>query len=154
MIRDKMDIEAVIVAPSRELGMQIVREVERSFLDLKIRDWCNNLEKIRQALKRKRLLKRTSHPLSLEHLGGLRKSVQAEDMHRIIQHVSRRSGAGLPEANGPTTRRADRQTLMVSATVPFSVIRATRSWGCDPLPVQAKNVIPLESVAPRALLIC
>ncbi|CAI9755422.1 unnamed protein product [Fraxinus pennsylvanica] len=71
-------------------------------------------------------------------------------MHRIIQHVGRRSGAGLPEANGPTTRRADRQTLMVSATVPFSVIRAARSWGCDPLLVQAKNVIPLESVAPRA----
>ncbi|CAI9755423.1 unnamed protein product [Fraxinus pennsylvanica] len=48
MFRDKMDIEAVIV------------------LDLKIRDWCNNLEKIRQALKRKGLLKRTSHPLSLD----------------------------------------------------------------------------------------
>lgn len=37
---------------------------------------------------------------------------------------------------------------MVSATVPFSVIRAARSWGNDPLLVQAKKVIPLDSAAP------
>ena len=37
---------------------------------------------------------------------------------------------------------------MVSATVPFSVIRAARSWGRDPLLVQAKRIIPLESLPP------
>ncbi|KAK1306351.1 hypothetical protein QJS10_CPA10g01094 [Acorus calamus] len=53
-----------------------------------------------------------------------------EDMHRILEHVGR---------NG-------RRTIMVSATVPFSVVRAARSWGRDPLLVRANGVAPLESV--------
>ncbi|KAL9245584.1 hypothetical protein vseg_019217 [Gypsophila vaccaria] len=60
-----------------------------------------------------------------------------EDMHRILEHVGRKSGAG------PLTGR---RTIMVSATVPFSVVRAAQSWCRDPLLVRAKTVGPLESV--------
>ncbi|KAK8618041.1 hypothetical protein V6N13_115916 [Hibiscus sabdariffa] len=68
-----------------------------------------------------------------------------EDMHRILEHVGRKSGA---DPRGSIAKWTARQTIMVSATVPYSVIRAARSWGSDPLLVQAKKVMPLESVAP------
>ena len=68
-----------------------------------------------------------------------------EDMHRILEHVGRRSGA---DSHVSPAKWAERQTIMVSATVPYSVIRAARSWGSDPLLVQAKKVMPLESVSP------
>ena len=71
-----------------------------------------------------------------------------EDMHRILEHVGRRSGADPHAPKSLLAQRAERQTIMVSATVPFSVIRAARSWGRDPFLVQAKKVIPLESVLP------
>ncbi|KAL0312634.1 UNVERIFIED_CONTAM: DEAD-box ATP-dependent RNA helicase 47A [Sesamum radiatum] len=71
-------------------------------------------------------------------------------MHRILEHVGRRAGASKNIMNGSKARRAERQTIMVSATVPFSVIRAARSWGSDPLLVQAKSVVPLESVTAPA----
>ncbi|GAB4834355.1 hypothetical protein Ancab_032610 [Ancistrocladus abbreviatus] len=47
----------------------------------------------------------------------------AEDMRQMLEHLGRRSGA-------------ERLTIMVSETVPFSVIRAARSWGQDPVLVK------------------
>ncbi|QHO28306.1 DEAD-box ATP-dependent RNA helicase 47B [Arachis hypogaea] len=66
-----------------------------------------------------------------------------EDMHRILEHVGRRSGTN-PDSN---VKRTERQLIMVSATVPFSVVRAARSWGCDPFLVQAKKE-SVESLPP------
>ncbi|KAL2517049.1 DEAD-box ATP-dependent RNA helicase 47 [Abeliophyllum distichum] len=174
--RNRMDIEAVIVAPSRELGMQIVREFEKLLgpADKRlVQQLVGGANRSRQeeALKKNKpaiivgtpgriaeisaagkLHTHSCRYLVLDEVDQLLAFSFREDLHRIIGHVGRRSGAGLPGANGPETTRADRQIIMVSATVPFSVIRAARSWGCDPLLVQAKNVIPLESVAPRAPL--
>ncbi|GKU95310.1 hypothetical protein SLEP1_g8685 [Rubroshorea leprosula] len=166
----KREIEAVIVAPSRELGMQIVREVEKLLgtTDKKaVQQLVGGANKMRQeeALKKNKPAIVVGTPgriaeisaagklhthgcrfLVLDEVDELLSFNFREDMHRILEHVGRRSGADPRGTKSPLARRAERQTILVSATVPFSVIRAARSWGRDPLLVQANKVLPLESL--------
>lgn len=168
--RARMDVQAVVVAPSRELGMQIVREVEKILgpADKRlVQQLVGGANKSRQeeALKKNKPVIVVGTPgriaeisatgklqthncryLVLDEVDELLAFNFREDMHRILEHVGRRSGAGKNVTNGPKTRRPERRTIMVSATIPFSVIRAARSWGNDPLLVQAKSVVPLESI--------
>lgn len=167
--KNKMNIEAVIVAPSRELGMQIVREVEKLLgpADKRlVQQLVGGANKSRQeeALKKNKpfivvgtpgriaevsaggkLHTHSCRYLVLDEVDELLAFNFREDMHRILEHVGRRSSGGQHAINGSEARRVERQIIMVSATVPVSVIRAARSWGCDPLLVQAKSVVPLES---------
>ncbi|TKY49469.1 DEAD-box ATP-dependent RNA helicase 47 [Spatholobus suberectus] len=164
----KLGIEAVIVAPSRELGMQIVREFEKVLgMDNKkvVQQLVGGANRTRQeeALKKNKPAIVVGTPgriaelsasgklrthgcryLVLDEVDELLSFNFREDMHRILEHVGRRSSVD-PNSN---SRKAERQLIMVSATVPFSVVRAARSWGCDPLLVQAKKVVPLETVSP------
>uniref|UniRef100_A0A5B6ZPR1 RNA helicase n=1 Tax=Davidia involucrata TaxID=16924 RepID=A0A5B6ZPR1_DAVIN len=166
----KVEIEAVIVAPSRELGMQIVREVEKLLgpADKKlVQQLVGGANRSRQeeALKKNKpaivvgtpgriaeisaagkLHTHTCRYLVLDEVDQLLSFNFREDMHRILEHVGSKSRADPHGTKSPLARRSERQTIMVSATVPFSVIRAARSWGQDPLLVQTKNVIPLEPV--------
>lgn len=170
--RKKMDIEAVIVAPSRELGMQIVREVEKLLgpEDKKlVQQLVGGANRSRQeeALRKNKpsiivgtpgrlaeisasgkLHTHDCRYLVLDEVDELLSFNFREDMHRILEHVGKRPGSGKSDSKVPTARKAGRQTIMVSATVPFSVVRAARSWGCDPLLVQAKKVVTLDSVTP------
>ncbi|KAK6137517.1 hypothetical protein DH2020_028770 [Rehmannia glutinosa] len=164
------DIEAVVVAPSRELGMQIVREFEKVLgpSDKRlVQQLVGGANKSRQeeALRKNKPVIVVGTPgrlaeisasgklhthncryLVLDEVDELLAFNFREDMHRILEHVGKKSGAGQNVMNGPKARRTERRTIMVSATVPFSVIRAARSWGCDPLLVQAKSVVPIESL--------
>eukprot|EP00262_Sarcandra_glabra_P009838 TRINITY_DN2449_c0_g1_i1.p1 TRINITY_DN2449_c0_g1~~TRINITY_DN2449_c0_g1_i1.p1 ORF type:complete len:561 (-),score=98.03 TRINITY_DN2449_c0_g1_i1:177-1859(-) len=166
----KMGIEAVIVAPSRELGMQIVREVEKLLgpADKKtVQQLVGGANRSRQeeALKKNKpnivvgtpgriaeisaagkLHTHSCRFLVLDEVDQLLAFNFREDMHRILEHVGRRPGMEPTSAQGPLARRAERQIVMVSATMPFSVIRAARSWGRDPLLVRAKSVVPLDSL--------
>ncbi|KAG1355205.1 DEAD-box ATP-dependent RNA helicase 47A [Cocos nucifera] len=167
----KPGIEAVIVAPSRELGMQIVREVEKLLgpADKKlVQQLVGGANRSRQeeALKKNKPAIIVGTPgriaeisaagklrthgcrfLVLDEVDQLLSFNYREDMHRILEHVGRRSGAKPTDILGPLARRSERQTILVSATIPFSVIRAARSWGRDPLLVRAKSVVPLDSVS-------
>lgn len=162
----KTDIEAVIVAPSRELGMQIVREVEKLLGPENkkvVQQLVGGANRSRQeeGLKKNKPAIVVGTPgriaeisaagklrthgcryLVLDEVDELLSFNFRQDMHRILEHVGRRSGA---DPRGPKSLH-HRQTIMVSATVPFSVVRAARSWGHEPLLVQAKNVILLESL--------
>ncbi|XP_051137360.1 DEAD-box ATP-dependent RNA helicase 47A isoform X2 [Andrographis paniculata] len=174
--RTKMGIEAVVVAPSRELGMQIVREFERVLgpVDKRlVQQLVGGANRSRQeeALKKNKPMIVVGTPgriaeisaagklhthgcryLVLDEVDELLAFNFRESMHRILEHVGRRSSAGQNVSNGTKARRLERQMIMVSATVPFSVIRAARSWGNNPLLVQDKRVIPLESIpAPGAI---
>ncbi|KAJ7952355.1 DEAD-box ATP-dependent RNA helicase [Quillaja saponaria] len=166
----KMGIEAVIVAPSRELGMQIVREVEKILGPANrkvVQQLVGGANRSRQeeALKKNKPAIVVGTPgriaeisasgklhthecqfLVLDEVDELLSFNFREDMHRILEHVGRRADSRGSKTSG--SRRVERQTVMVSATVPFSVIRAARSWASDPLLVQAKKVIPLESLPP------
>ncbi|KAF2313251.1 hypothetical protein GH714_009988 [Hevea brasiliensis] len=166
----KSEIEAVIVAPSRELGMQIVREFEKLLGPANkkvVQQLVGGANRSRQeeALKKNKPAIIVGTPgriadisaagklhthgcryLVLDEVDELLSFNFREDMHRILDHVGRRSSADPPGPKGLLARKAGRQTILVSATVPFSVIRAARSWGSDPLLVQAKKVIPLESL--------
>ncbi|KAJ4956182.1 hypothetical protein NE237_012965 [Protea cynaroides] len=168
----KTGIEAVIVAPSRELGMQIVREFEKLLGpgDKKaVQQLVGGANRSRQeeALKKNKPAIVVGTPgriaeisasgklhthgcrfLVLDEVDELLSFNFREDMHRILEHVGRSSSVA--PSSGPQSRMsrlAERQTIMVSATVPFAVIRAARSWGRDPLLVRAKSVVPLESVS-------
>lgn len=165
----KMEIEAVIIAPSRELGMQIVREFEKLLgpSDKKVVQQLvggANRSRQEEALKKNKPAIVVGTPgriaeisaagklhthncrfLVLDEVDELLSFNFREDMHRILEHVGRRSGMDVREPKGPTVRRAERQTILVSATVPFSVIRAARSWGNYPLLVQAEKVTTLDS---------
>lgn len=164
----KKEIEAVIVAPSRELGMQIVREFEKILGPDRraVQQLVGGANRSRQeeALKKNKPTIVVGTPgriaeisaagklhthgcrfLVLDEVDELLSFNFREDMHRILEHVGRRSGA---DPHGSRPKRVERQIILVSATVPFSVIRAARSWGTDPLLVQAKKVMPLESVSP------
>lgn len=171
-------IEAVVVAPSRELGMQIVREVEKILgPDDKrlVQQLVGGANRSRQeeALKKNKPIIVVGTPgriseisaagklqthncrfLVLDEVDQLLSFNYREDMHRILEHVGRRSGTSSSSGIlGPLARRSERQTILVSATIPFSVIRAARSWGHDPVLVRAKSVVPLESIAtPRPML--
>lgn len=166
----KMDIEAVIVAPSRELGMQIVREVEKILGPANkrvVQQLVGGANRSRQeeALKKNKPAIVVGTPgriaeistagklrthgcrfLVLDEVDELISFNFRESMHRILEHVGMKSGADSRGPKGPPTQRTERQTIMVSATMPFSVIRAARGWGRDPLLVQAKKVTPLESL--------
>ncbi|GFY97344.1 P-loop containing nucleoside triphosphate hydrolases superfamily protein [Actinidia rufa] len=168
----RTDIEAVIVAPSRELGMQIFREVEKLLGpgDKKLAQQLvggANRSRQEEALKKNKPAIVVGTPgriaeisaagklpthgcrfLVLDEVDELLSFNFRDDMHRILEHVGRKSGADPCGAKNPIARRADRQMIMVSATVPYSVTRAARSWGQDPLLVQAKSVSPIESVQP------
>ncbi|CAI9093973.1 OLC1v1029598C1 [Oldenlandia corymbosa var. corymbosa] len=171
-LKNKTDIEAVIVAPSRELGMQIVREVEKLLGPLykkMVQQLVGGANRSRQeeALKKNKpvivvgtpgriaeisaagkLQTHSCRYLVLDEVDQLLGFNFREDMHRILEHVGRRSGAGQRGSDKSRGTHPERQTIMVSATVPFSVIRAARSWARDPFLVQAKSVTPLESVSP------
>ncbi|GLT40479.1 hypothetical protein SLA2020_146150 [Shorea laevis] len=171
----KREIEAVIVAPSRELGMQIVREVEKLLgpTDKKaVQQLVGGANKMRQeeALKKNKPAVVVGTPgriaeisaagklhthgcrfLVLDEVDELLSFNFREDMHRILEHVGRRSGADPRGTKSPLARRAERQTILVSATVPFSVIRAARSWGRDPLLVQADKVQSTAQSLPPSL---
>jgi superfamily II DNA/RNA helicase len=171
-------IEAVVVAPSRELGMQIVREVEKILgPDDKrlVQQLVGGANRSRQeeALKKNKPIIVVGTPgriseisaagklqthncrfLVLDEVDQLLSFNYREDMHRILEHVGRRSGTSSSSGIlGPLARRSERQTILVSATIPFSVIRAAKSWGHDPVLVRAKSVVPLDSVVvPRPML--
>lgn len=168
----KTDIEAVIVAPSRELAMQIVREVEKILGHSNrkaVQQLVGGANRSRQeeALRKNRpsivvgtpgriseisatgkLHTHGARYLVLDEVDELLSFNFREDMHRILEHVGRRPSADPHGKKSLLSEKANRQTILVSATVPFSVIRAARSWGHDPLLVQAKKVIPLESILP------
>ncbi|KAL9249608.1 DEAD-box ATP-dependent RNA helicase 47B-like protein [Drosera capensis] len=165
----KREIEAVIVAPSRELGMQIVREVEKILgpSDKKlVQQLVGGANRSRQeeALKKNKpaivvgtpgriaeisaagkLHTHSCRFLVLDEVDELLAFNFREDMHRILEHVGRRSGGDPNKGRDPQARKIERRTIMVSATVPFSVIRAARSWGENPVLVKAKSVSSLDS---------
>ncbi|XP_057520109.1 DEAD-box ATP-dependent RNA helicase 47A [Amaranthus tricolor] len=167
----KGDVEVVIVAPSRELGMQIVREVEKLLgpADKRmVQQLVGGANRSRQeeALKKNKPVIVVGTPgriaeisaagklrthgcrfLVLDEVDELLAFNFREDMHRILEHVGRRSGAASQSGNGTLVQKNGRQTILVSATVPFSVVRAARSWGRDPVLVRAKSVSALESVS-------
>ncbi|CAB4289067.1 unnamed protein product [Prunus armeniaca] len=168
----KTDIEAVIVAPSRELGMQIVREFEKILGPANkkvVQQLVGGANRSRQeeALRKNKPCIVVGTPgriseisaagklhthgcrfLVLDEVDQLLSFNFREDMHRILEHVGRKSSGDSRGPKGSLAKRAERQTVLVSATVPFSVIRAARSWGHDPLLIQAKKVISIESISP------
>ena len=165
------DIEAVILAPSRELGMQIVREFEKILGPANkraVQQLVGGANRTRQeeALRKNKPVIVVGTPgriaeisasgklhthgcryLVLDEVDELLSFNFREDMHRIVEHVGKRSGTDPRGPKSSATKRVERQTILVSATVPFSVIRAARSWGNDPLLVQAKKVVPLDSIS-------
>ncbi|KAG7591452.1 Pentatricopeptide repeat [Arabidopsis thaliana x Arabidopsis arenosa] len=170
----RTDIQAMIVAPSRELGMQIVREVEKLLGPVHrrmVQQLVGGANRMRQeeALKKNKPAIVVGTPgriaeisksgklhthgcrfLVLDEVDELLSFNFREDIHRILEHVGKRSGAG---PKGEVDERANRQTILVSATVPFSVIRAAKSWSHEPVLVQANKVTPLDTVQPSAPVI-
>ncbi|XP_021769283.1 DEAD-box ATP-dependent RNA helicase 47, mitochondrial-like [Chenopodium quinoa] len=165
----KKDVEAVIVAPSRELGMQIVREVEKLLgpADKRmVQQLVGGANRSRQeeALKKNKPAIVVGTPgriaeisaagklhthgcrfLVLDEVDELLAYNFREDMHRILEHVGKkRSTVASQHGNSP---RVERQTIMVSATMPISVVRAAMSWGRDPLLVRAKSISPIDSAS-------
>ncbi|XP_057458509.1 DEAD-box ATP-dependent RNA helicase 47A-like [Lotus japonicus] len=166
----KLGIEALIVAPSREIGMQIVMELEKILgSDNKrvVQQLVGGGNRSRQeeALRKNKPAIVVGTPSRIAELSAARKlrtlgcrflvldevdvllsSNLRKDMHRMLEHVGRRSDAGAdPNSNA---ERAEHQLIMVSATVSSSVVSAARSWGCDPLLVRDNKVVPLETVTP------
>ncbi|CAH9084306.1 unnamed protein product [Cuscuta epithymum] len=170
----RTDIKAVIVAPSRELGMQIVREAERLLGPNKkmVQQLVGGANRSRQeeALKKNKpsivigtpgriaemsasgkLHTHGCRYLVLDEVDELLSFNFREDMQRILDHVGTKRSGPHGSGNILVKNHASRQTIMVSATVPFSVTRAARSWGWDPLLVHDNRVVPLDSMSPPGL---
>ncbi|GLJ46041.1 hypothetical protein SUGI_0970040 [Cryptomeria japonica] len=193
----RFGIEAVIVAPSRELAMQIVREAEKILgPDHKrtVQQLVGGANRSRQeeALKKNRPLIVVGTPgriseislagklqthgcrfLVLDEVDELLSFNFRENMHRILEHVGRRRHAEEQEIKDKNSTASDlvashkdltveelsnsssmkkderiqRQTILVSATMPPSVLRAASTWGHKPLLVRANSVIDVESAA-------
>ncbi|KAI5064803.1 hypothetical protein GOP47_0019498 [Adiantum capillus-veneris] len=205
----KRGIEAIIVAPSRELAMQIVREAERILgAENKkiVQQLVGGANRSRQeeALRKNKPLIVVGTPgriseisrdgklhthscrfLVLDEADELLSIQFREDMRRILEHVGKRKslqkklGSQINEAsnadedihslndqigkNGSKVsssnsrerkevQRVERQTVLVSATMPMSVLRAAADWGQKPLLVKGKMVMDVEDAPPSHVL--
>ncbi|XP_024368929.1 DEAD-box ATP-dependent RNA helicase 47, mitochondrial [Physcomitrium patens] len=183
-------IEAVIVVPSRELAMQIVREAERilgSEYKKVVQQLIGGANQSRQeeALKKNKPCIVVGTPGRISeiskagklHTHGCRFLVLDEadqllsikfrsDMRRILEHVGQRRSVSTAMPNSfetpsvsesstatqtseeapakPAKKRVERQTLLVSATMPQAVLRAAAVWGHRPLLVRAQSIIRVE----------
>lgn len=167
----KQGIEAVIVAPSRELAMQIVREAEK-ILGSEGRKCVQQLVGGANRSRQEEALRKTKPSIAIGTPGRIAEISAAgklhthacrflvldegdqllafnfrEDMHRILEHVGKKAGTLPIKTSGLLARRVERQLVMVSATVPFAVLRAASNWGSNPLLIKAKSVAPLESIS-------
>ncbi|CAI7852151.1 unnamed protein product [Closterium sp. NIES-54] len=166
-------VEAVVVAPSRELAMQIVREVERVLGEEHKR--CvqqliggANPHRQEEALKKYRpsivvgtpgriaessragrLSTHSCRWLVLDEADMLLSHRFRLDMLRILDHVGRRKSLHQPAPTTTSTSasagRAERQLVMVSATVPRPVLEAACKWGTHPLLVQQHAMQPIDA---------
>ncbi|KAL2641455.1 hypothetical protein R1flu_009042 [Riccia fluitans] len=175
-------VEALIVAPSRELAMQIVREAEK-MLGPNYRKVIQQLigganpNRQEEALKRNKPLIVVGTPgriselsragklhthncrfLVLDEADQLLSSKFRDDMRRILEHVGqRRSSDGLNSSvvsesenaeqdslKKRIKKKVERQTILVSATMPPAVLRAASSWGHKPLLVRATSIVDVE----------
>lgn len=160
-------VAAVIVAPSRELAMQIVREAER-FLGPQHRRVVQQLigganqRRQEEGLRQNKPLVVVGTPGRIAdisragklHTHGCRFLVLDEadslfsqqfrlDMLRILEHVGRRraeEGASPRVASSDgLPRRTERQLILVSATMPVQVLTAAARWGHQPLLLRASG---------------
>lgn len=180
-------VEALIVVPSRELAMQIVREAER-ILGPDNRKVVQQLigganqSRQEEALKKNKPCIVVGTPGRISeiskagklHTHGCRFLVLDEadqllsikfrsDMRRILEHVGQRRNSAIAKLNGsetllvsesaritekssvsPLKRRVERQTVLVSATMPAAVLRAAAIWGHRPLLIRAQSIIQIE----------
>ncbi|KAJ7552725.1 hypothetical protein O6H91_06G067200 [Diphasiastrum complanatum] len=181
----KGGVEAVVVAPSRELAMQIVREAER-ILGPQHRKAVQQLigganqKRQEEALKKNKPLIVVGTPgrisevsragklhthacrfLVLDEADQLLSSKYRDDMRRILEHVGQRrtyvedaqGSQSLPLgqelvlnthpdqmenlAKKKLSTKVQRQTILVSATMPPAVLSAASEWGHKPLLIRA-----------------
>eukprot|EP00897_Mesotaenium_endlicherianum_P005607 jgi/Mesen1/5074/ME000252S04187 len=174
-------IQAVIVAPSRELAMQIVREAEsilgpdnkkvvqqligganqrRQEEALKLNKPCiviGTPGRISDLSKAGRLHTHGCRWLVLDEADALLQQKQKLDMQRILLHVGyRRSEAGPGEAQreapkGGAPRRTGRQTVLVSATMPAGVLEAAARWGHKPVHIRTAAASAAQRTAAEGL---
>ncbi|CAM8883778.1 unnamed protein product [Rhodiola kirilowii] len=154
----KGDIDAVVIAPSRELAMQIVREVEKLLgPDNKkmVQQLVGGANRSRQeeALRKNKPAIVVGTPgriaeisasgklhthdcrfLVLDEVDELLSFNFRESMHRILEHVGRRPGANTG-SKGVAASVSERQTIM-----------GCKKLGYDPLLVQAKSITPIDSI--------
>lgn len=173
-------IEAVIVAPSRELAMQIVRETKKLLgpeHERVVQQLVGGANRSRQeeALKKNKPLIVVGTPgriseislagklrthgcrvLVLDEIDELLSFNFREHMHRILEHVGKQKHAKdqrIQNKNEGTSssspskksERIERQTILVSATMPPSVLRAAITWGHKSLLVRANSVVDVGS---------
>ncbi|BFI28121.1 protein MpISE1 [Marchantia polymorpha subsp. ruderalis] len=176
-------VEVLIVVPSRELAMQIVREAEKMlgpFNKKVIQQLIGGANPNRQeeALKKNKPLIVVGTPgriselsragklhthscqfLVLDEADQLLSSKFRDDMRRILEHVGQRRSSDPAKAThsnpaesaeeNPSVKtvkkKVERQTILVSATMPPAVLRAASSWGHKPLLVRATSIIDVET---------
>lgn len=165
-------IAAVVVAPSRELAMQIVREAEK-FLGPQNRRVVQQLigganqRRQEEALKQHKPLLVVGTPgrvadlsrLGKLHTHGCRFLVLDEadnlfsqqfrlDMLRILEHVGgRRADGDAPGGDAVPDglrQRSQRQLILVSATMSPQALEAAARWGHQPLLVRASGLQELR----------
>ncbi|MCO5611071.1 hypothetical protein L7F22_065321 [Adiantum nelumboides] len=204
----KRGIEAVVVAPSRELAMQIVRETERILGDENkktVQQLVGGANRSRQeeSLRKNKPLIVVGTPgriseisrdgklhthscrfLVLDEADELLSIQFREDMRRILEHVGKRKSlqqmsgsqvniASIADENiqvrdtsnvqigkrdsrvltsnakeRKEMQRVERQTVLVSATMPMAVLRAAAEWGKRPLLVKGTSVMDVEDAPP------
>ncbi|MCO5595294.1 hypothetical protein L7F22_049335 [Adiantum nelumboides] len=178
----KRGIEAVVVAPSRELAMQIVRETERILGDENkktVQQLVGGANRSRQeeALRKNKPLIVVGTPgriseisrdgklhthscrfLVLDEADELLSIQFREDMRRILEHVGKRKSVqqmSVPTSNAKERKemqRVERQTVLVSATMPMAVLRAAAEWGKRPLLVKGTTVMDVEDAPPSQVV--
>lgn len=161
-------VQAIIIAPSRELAMQIVREAERILgpeLKRSVQQLIGgaNMQRQEEALKKLkptivvgtpgriselsragRLQTHSCRMLVLDEADALLSQSFRLDMIRILEHVGRRRTISSEEAV-QREDRSERQTVLVSATMPSAVLEAATQWGHRPLHIVAGKT-PVEAV--------
>ncbi|CAM6117804.1 unnamed protein product [Calypogeia fissa] len=185
---NKGGVQALIVVPSRELAIQIVREAEK-ILSPQYRKWIQQLigganpNRQEEALKKNKPIIVVGTPgriselsragklhthscqfLVLDEADQLLSSKFRDDMRRILEHVGQRRSSVENSRDSASTdevekaelgpqdsvqkkekKKIERQTILVSATMPSPVLRAAATWGHRPLLVRATSIIEVES---------
>ncbi|GAQ79325.1 P-loop containing nucleoside triphosphate hydrolases superfamily protein [Klebsormidium nitens] len=190
--RGTRGVEAMVVSPSRELAMQIVRQLELLLGDEYkglVQQLIGGANMWRQGERIKenkpifvvgtpgriaefsrsgRLQTHGCRYLVLDEADQLLSLKFRPDMLRILEHVGTqrtKDDIRSAEDNGPSTSgrggrdrssvRAERQTVLVSATMPRTVLQAAVKWGYNPVHItpEGPQEIAVGAAAKAAALI-
>eukprot|EP00898_Chlorokybus_atmophyticus_P004588 jgi/Chlat1/512/Chrsp103S01108 len=145
--RSSRSVEVAVIVPSRELAMQIVREVQKLLpQDIESQRLVQQLIGGASMLRQEKALKQNKPLIVVGTVGRVSELVRSkklathgiqtlilDEADKLLDPEYRRDLECIVRACGMPSQR---QTVLVSATMPAGIMKAAAAWGRDPLHIK------------------